>query len=363
MSTADLALKYDPIYENIVRDYYEKPLKFAEAFARAWFKLTHRDLGPSSAYLGTDVPKKEFLWQDPIPRSTGYIINDQDIAELKNSIASCGISISQMVTTAWAAAACYRDSDRRGGANGARLRLRPQAGWEVNQPEQLKVVLGRYRQIQRAFSTSGKDVSLADIIVLGGAAGIELAAKSAGVILSVPFLPGRTDASQQLTDSESFKVLEPIHDGFRNYLKYDFTADPEQLLIDRAQLLDLSAPEMTVLLGGLRVLNINFNYSPHGVLTRTPEKLTRDFFINLLDPDIIWRATGTTNVFNGIDIKTGEFIWTATRVDLIFALHPQLRAIAEVYASDDAAGKFYLDFIAAWNKVMNADRFDLIKWL
>ena len=361
MTTADLSIKFDPIYERIAKDYYANPGKFADAFAKAWFKLTHRDMGPTTLYWGEDVPKEEFLWQDVIPKGEGYVINAEDIAELKGRIAGSGLTVSQMVSTAWASAATFRGSDRRGGANGARIRLEPQVSWEANQPEQLKAVLEKYEQIQREFNTGGKHVSLADLIVLGGAAGVEAAAKSAGAAVSVPFLPGRTDASQEQTDVRSFGVLEPVYDGFRNYLKRDFFALPEKLLIDKAQLLALTAPEMTVLLGGLRVLGNNFGGSPHGVLTESPGTLTNDFFVNLLDMGTAWEATVDANVFNGVDRKTGSHKWTATRVDLIFGSNAQLRAIAEVYASDDAAEKFYGDFVAAWNKVMNADRFDLLR--
>jgi catalase-peroxidase len=358
-TTADLSIKFDPIYEKIAKDYLANPEKFADAFAKAWFKLTHRDMGPSALYFGKDVPKEEFLWQDPIPKCQCNVVNDQDIEKLKGKIADSGLSVSQLVSTAWASAASFRGSDRRGGANGARIRLEPQVSWEVNQPERLKVVLSRYEQIQREFNTDGKYVSLADLIVLGGAVGIEVAAKKAGVAANVPFTPGRTDASQEQTDVQSFKVMEPVYDGFRNYQKRVFSTLPEKLLIDKAQLLTLTAPEMTVLLGGLRVLGNNYGQSRHGVLTAAPEALTNDFFVNLLDMDTMWKPADDANVFNGIDRKTGEQKWTATRVDLIFGSNSQLRAIAEVYASDDAKDKFLSDFIAAWNKVMNADRFDM----
>ena len=361
MTTADLSIKFDPAYEKIARDFLANPDKFADAFAKAWFKLTHRDMGPVSLYWGKDVPKEIFLWQDPVPASEGYIVNEQDIAELKDKIANSGLTVSQMVAAAWASASTFRGSDRRGGANGARVRLEPQISWEVNQPEQLKAVLGKYEQIQNAFMTSGKNLSIADLIVLGGAVGIEIAAKKAGVTVSVPFTPGRTDASQEQTDSYSFKVLEPLYDGFRNYQKRAFSTLTEELLIDKAQLLTLTAPEMTVLLGGLRVLGNNYGSSQHGVLTDSPEALTNDFFINLLDMATEWKPTDDANVFNGVDRRTGKQRWTATRVDLIFGSNSQLRAIAEVYASDDAKDKFLSDFIAAWNKVMNADRFDLLR--
>ena len=361
MTTADLSIKFDPVYEKIAKDYYANPDKFAYAFAKAWFKLTHRDMGPSTLYWGGDVPKEEFLWQDPVPKCEGYVVNGPDIEALKGKIAGSGLTVSQLISTAWASAASFRGSDRRGGANGARIRLEPQISWEVNQPEQLKAVLGKYEQIQREFNTGGKFVSLADLLVLGGAVGIEIAAKNAGAAISVPFTPGRMDASQEQTDIESAKVLEPVYDGFRNYLKRAFSSLPEELLIDKAQLLTLTAPEMTVLLGGLRVLGNNYGESPHGVLTASPETLTNDFFVNLLDMATEWKPSDDANLFNGIDRKTGEQKWTATRVDLIFGSNSQLRAIAEVYASDDAKDKFLNDFVAAWNKVMNADRFDLLR--
>jgi len=361
MTTADLSLKFDPIYEKIAKDYFANPDKFKDAFAKAWFKLTHRDVGPSTLYWGAAVPKEVFLWQDPIPRYEGYVINDQDIEALKNKIASSGLTVSQLVSTAWASAATFRGSDRRGGANGGRIRLEPQVSWEVNQPEQLKTVLGKYQQIQREFVGNGRDVSLADLIVLGGVVGIERAARNAGGEVRVPFTPGRMDASQEQTDIHSFAVLEPIYDGFRNYLKRTFTSLPEKLLVDKAQLLTLTAPEVTVLLGGLRVLGNNYGQSAHGVLTDTPETLTNDFFVNLLDMETEWKPTDDANVFTGIDRESGAQRWTATRVDLIFGSNAQLRAIAEVYASDDAKDKFHGDFVMAWNKVMNADRFDLLR--
>ena len=361
MTTADLSLKFDPVYEKIAKDYLANPEKFAKAFAKAWFKLTHRDMGPSTLYWGADVPKEVFLWQDPIPQSEGYVLGDQDIEGLKGEVLASGLTISELVRTAWASAASFRGSDRRGGANGARVRLEPQISWEVNQPEELKAVLSKYAEIQQGFHTGGKYVSLADLIVLGGAAGIEAAAKKAGATVSVPFAPGRADVSQEETDVHSFAVLEPVHDGFRNYQKRAFASLPEKLLIDKAQLLNLTAPEMTVLLGGLRVLGNNYGKSPHGVLTETPEALTNDFFVNLLDMGTMWKPTEDANVFHGLDRKTGARKWTATRVDLIFGSHSQLRAIAEVYASDDGKDKFLRDFVAAWNKVMNADRFDLLR--
>jgi len=358
-TTADLALKFDPAYKKIAEDYLANPQKFADAFGKAWFKLTHRDMGPVSLYFGTEVPTETFLWQDPIPKQSGYVINRRDISELKSEIAHSGLTISEMVSTAWASAASFRGSDRRGGANGGRIRLQPQVLWEVNQPARLQPILRIYEQIQQFFNRHRRHVSIADLIVLGGAVGIEMAAKKADTIIHVPFIPGRMDASQQQTDIEAMQVLEPIHDGFRNYLQKEFTALPEELLLDRAQLLNLTAPEMTVLLGGLRVLGNNYENSPNGVFTLFPETLTNDFFVNLLDMATEWKPTGLKNLFHGIDRRTGEIKWTATRADLIFGSNAQLRAIAEVYASDDAGSKFVNDFIAAWNKVMNADRFDL----
>jgi len=361
MTTADLSLKFDPIYEKIAQDYLANPDKFADAFKQAWFKLTHRDMGPSTLYRGADVPKEAFIWQDPIPKCEGCVLTDSDIAGLKGKIAASGLSVSELVSTAWASAASFRGSDLRGGANGARIRLEPQISWEVNQPERLKKVLGKYEHIQREFAGDGREVSLADLIVLGGTVGIEMAAKNAGVEVCVPFTPGRMDASQEQTDAHSFAVLEPVHDGFRNYRQRAFSTPPEELLVDKAQLLTLTAPEMAVLVGGLRVLGNNYAASSHGVLTNTPDALTNDFFVNLLDMATEWKPTGDANVFNGLDRKTGAQRWTATRVDLIFGSNAQLRAIAEVYASDDAKDKFLCDFIAAWNKVMNADRFDLLR--
>jgi len=355
MTTADLSLKFDPAYKKIAEHFLAHPDEFADAFAKAWFKLTHRDMGPATTYVGADVPKEQFIWQDPVPLCDEPI-SDATIEQLKGLIAASGLTVSQLVSTAWASAATFRGSDRRGGANGARIRLEPQASWPVNQPEQLQVVLGVYKQIKETF---GKAVSLADLIVLGGAVGIEMAAAKAGSSITVPFKPGRMDASAEQTDAASFKVLEPVYDGFRNYLAHESAAMPEELLVDKAQLLTLTAPEMTVLLGGLRVLGNNFGGSPNGVLTETPETLTNDFFVNLLDMSTEWRRTDDANLFNGVDRESGEQRWTATRVDLIFGSNSQLRAIAEVYASDDAKPKFLDDFVAAWNKVMNADRFDL----
>jgi len=359
MSTADLSLKFDPIYEKIAQDYLANPDKFADAFKKAWFKLTHRDMGPTSLYFGEDIPDEEFLWQDPLPKCEEYVIDEQDVEELKESIANSGLSVAQLIRTAWASAASFRGSDKRGGANGGRIRLEPQISWEVNQPEQLKVVLERFEQIKNEFEADSRYVSIADLIILGGAAGVELAARNAGYPIHVPFVPGRVDASQEQTDIQSFDVLEPNYDGFRNYLRPLCSMQPEEILIDKAQLLCLTAPEMTVLLGGLRVLFNNFGHSLHGVLTHAPETLTNDFFVNLLDMETKWLPTEDTNIFNGIDRNTGAHKWTATRVDLIFGSNAQLRAIAEVYASDDARDKFLQDFVYAWNKVMNADRFDL----
>ena len=363
MTTADLSLRYDPKYEPIARRYLQNPEGFADAFARAWFKLTHRDMGPRSRYLGAEVPKEELIWQDPVPQVDYELINEQDIADLKGKIISSGLSVSQLVSTAWASASTFRGSDMRGGANGARIRLAPQKDWEVNQPTQLKTVLQILEGIQKEFNSAqlgGKKVSLADLIVLGGCAGIEQAAKNASHDVTVPFTPGRTDASQEQTDVQSFKVLEPVADGFRNYLKAKYSVSAEELLLDRAQLLTLTAPEMTVLVGGMRVLNTNYGHSQHGVFTKRPESLTNDFFVNLLDMSTTWKAKDEgKDVFEGRDRATGELKWTGTRVDLIFGSNSQLRAIAEVYACEDAQNKFLHDFVSAWNKVMNADRFDL----
>ena len=361
MTTADLSLRMDPIYNKIARRFLQNPAEFEDAFARAWFKLTHRDMGPRSRYLGPEVPAEDLIWQDPVPPVDHELIDEQDIASLKQSLLASGLSISQLVATAWASASTFRGSDMRGGANGARIRLAPQKDWEVNQPEQLKAVLAALEKIQQEFNSSqkgGKKVSLADLIVLAGAAAIEQAAKSAGQIVSVPFLPGRTDASQAQTDVASFGVLEPKADGFRNYLKAKFSVSAEELLVDKAQLLKLTAPEMTVLVGGLRVLNINYGQTKHGVFTKRPETLTNDFFVNLLDMSTAWKpAPDDANVFEGRDRATGELKWTGTRVDLIFGSNSQLRAVAEVYAEADSQEKFLQDFVAAWNKVMNADRF------
>jgi len=363
MTTADLSLRMDPIYEPIARHYLENPEEFADAFARAWFKLTHRDMGPKSRYLGPEVPKEDLIWQDPIPAVDHKLINKQDIASLKSKILASGLSVSELVSTAWASASTFRGSDMRGGANGARIRLAPQKDWEVNQPDQLAKVLKTLEGIQSEFNSAksgGKKVSLADLIVLAGCAGIEKAAKNAGHDVTVPFTPGRMDASQEQTDAASFSVLEPVADGFRNYQKEKYAVSPEELLVDRAQLLTLTAPEMTVLVGGMRVLNANFGGTKHGVFTDRPETLTNDFFVNLLDMDTTWKAVSEDeDLFEGSDRKTGKSKWTATRVDLIFGSNSQLRALSEVYAQDDSQEKFVQDFVAAWNKVMNLDRFDL----
>lgn len=365
MLTTDLALKVDPIYEKISRYFYENPDKFADAFARAWFKLTHRDMGPRSRYLGTEVPKEELIWQDPIPAVTHELIDEQDVTALKAKILASGLSVSELVSTAWASASTFRGSDKRGGANGARIRLAPQKYWEVNNPTQLAKVLEVLEGIQKDFNNTqsgNKKVSLADLIVLGGCAGIEQAARNAGIEVKVPFTPGRADALQEQTDVESFAVLEPVADGFRNYrkVKSGYTVATEELLIDKAQLLTLTAPEMTVLVGGMRVLNTNFDKSQHGVFTNRPETLTNDFFVNLLDFGTTWKAIDNTQeVFEGTDRATGKVKWTGTRVDLIFGSNSELRAIAEVYACEDGQEKFVQDFIAAWDKVMNLDRFDL----
>ena len=363
MTTADLSLRYDPIYEPIARRYQQNPEKFADAFARAWFKLTHRDMGPRSRYLGPEVPEEDLLWQDPVPAVIHKLIGKQDIAALKGKIFASGLSVSQLVSTAWASASTFRGSDKRGGANGARIRLAPQKYWEVNQPAQLETVLQALEGIQKGFNSaqSGeKMVSLADLIVLGGCAGVEQAARNAGFEVTVPFTPGRTDVSHEQTDVEAFAVLEPAADGFRNYLKTKYTVSAEELLVDRAQLLTLTAPEMTVLFGGMRVLDANFGQSRHGVFTKRPETLSNDFFVNLLDMGTTWKvASVADDVFEGRDRKSGERKWTGTRVDLIFGSNSQLRALAEVYGSEDSQEKFLHDFVEVWNKVMNLDRFDL----
>ncbi len=364
MTTADLSLRFDPIYEPIARGYLKDPAKFADAFARAWFKLTHRDMGPRSRYLGAEVPAEELIWQDPVPEVDHKLVSAKDIAALKIKILSSGLSVSELISTAWASASTFRGSDKRGGANGARIRLAPQKDWEVNQPGRLKKVLKTLEDIQKEFNSaqSGKKkVSLADLIVLGGCAAIEQAAKNAGHKVTVPFAPGRTDATIEQTDKVSFSVLEPKADGFRNYLKARYSVSAEEMLIDRAQLLTLTAPEMTVLLGGMRVLNTNFRQAKYGVLTKRTETLTNDFFVNLLDMGTIWKPTSEDrDLFEGFDRKTGKLKWTATRVDLIFGSNSQLRALAEVYGCKDSQEKFLKDFVAAWNKVMNLDRFDLV---
>jgi catalase-peroxidase len=363
MTTADLSLRFDPIYEPIARRYLEHPDEFADAFARAWFKLTHRDMGPRSRYLGPEVPEEELIWQDPVPAVDHELIDAEDAVELKSKILSSGLSISQLVSTAWASASTFRGSDKRGGANGARIRLAPQKNWPVNQPDQLKSVLETLEGIQQAFNdaqSGDKRVSLADLIVLGGCAAVEQAARDAGYDVEVPFTPGRTDALAEQTDIDAFAVLEPVADGFRNYLKSKFSVKPEELLVDRAQLLTLTAPEMTVLLGGLRVLNTNVGQSAYGVFTKRPEALTNDFFVNLLDMSTEWKpASQDGDVFEGRDRTTGDLKWTGTRVDLVFGSNSQLRALAEVYACEDSQEKFVQDFVTAWDKVMNLDRFDL----
>jgi catalase-peroxidase len=363
MTTADLALRMDPIYEPISRRFHENPEEFADAFARAWFKLTHRDMGPRSRYLGAEVPAEELIWQDPVPAVDHELIDAQDIADLKSKVLALKLSVSQLVSTAWASASTFRGSDMRGGANGARIRLSPQKDWEVNQPAQLKKVLKTFEKIQKEFNSAqsgGKMVSLADLIVLGGCAGVEQAAKNAGHDVTVPFTPGRTDATQEQTDVDSYTVLEPSADGFRNYSKTKYAVSAEEMLVDRAQLLTLTAPEMTVLVGGMRVLNANFGQSEHGVFTKQPESLTNDFFVNLLDMSTTWKATSEDeDLFDGHDRATGELKWIGSRVDLIFGSNSQLRALAEVYGCEDSQEKFLHDFVAAWNKVMNLDRFDL----
>ena len=365
MTTADLSLRFDPIYEPIARRFQKDPAAFADAFARAWFKLVHRDMGPKSRYLGPEVPAEDLIWQDPLPAVDHPLIDAQDIADLKARVLAAGLSIAELVTVAWASASTFRGSDKRGGANGARIRLAPQRDWAVNQPTQLAKVLGALETIQKTFNAAqkgGKKVSLADLIVLGGCAAVEAAAKSAGFSVEVPFTPGRTDAAPEQTDVQSFAVLEPEADGFRNYQQRTFSVTAEEMLVDRAQLLTLSAPEMTVLLGGLRVLGANFGQAKHGVFTTRPGTLSNDFFVNLVDMGTEWRTTSETGeTFEGRDRKSGALKWTATRVDLVFGSNSQLRALAEVYAQDDAQGKFVRDFVAAWNKVMDLDRFDLVQ--
>jgi catalase-peroxidase len=363
MLTTDLSLRLDPVYEKISRRFMDHPDQLADAFARAWFKLTHRDMGPRARYLGPEVPKEELIWQDPIPAVNHKLIDAKDIATLKRKVLASGLSVSELVSTAWASASTFRGSDKRGGANGARIRLAPQKDWEVNQPAQLAKVLKTLEGIQSAFNkaqSGRKRISLADLIVLAGCVGVEKAAKNAGHKMTVPFIPGRMDASQEQTDIASFAVLEPVADGFRNYQKTRSAISSEALLVDKAQLLTLTAPEMTVLIGGMRVLNADFGKSQHGVFTKQPEALTNDFFVNLLDMGTEWKAVSKdADVFEGRDRKTGALNWTATRVDLIFGSNSQLRALAEVYGCEDSQEKFLQDFAAAWNKVMNLDRFDL----
>ncbi|MGL5693553.1 MAG: peroxidase family protein, partial [Peptostreptococcaceae bacterium] len=363
MTTADLGILYDPIYNKIGKSYLSNPDKFADDFARAWFKLIHRDMGPISRYLGPEVPCEKLIWQDPIPEVDYELVNKNDIKDIKILILDSNLSISQLVTTAWASASTFRGSDKRGGANGARIALEPQMSWEVNEPDQLEYVLGVLEDIKNEFNYSqvgNKKISLADMIVLGGCVGIEKAGKNAGYKVRVPFIPGRTDALQEDTDVESFSVLEPKADGFRNYLKGKYSVSAEDLLVDRAQLLTLTAPEMTVLLGGMRVLGTNYNNSNYGVFTNRPEVLTNDFFVNLLDMDTVWEpVSDDKEVFEGRDRNTGELKWEGSRVDLVFGSNSQLRAIAEVYASEGSQVKFLKDFVHAWNKVMNADRYDV----
>ncbi len=365
MTTADLSLKFDPIYEPIARRFYKNPDAFADAFARAWFKLTHRDMGPKARYLGPEVPKEDLIWQDPLPAVDHALIDAKETADLKAKILASGLSVSELVSTAWASAATFRGSDKRGGANGARIRLAPQKDWEANQPKQLAKVLAKLEAIQKDFNkaaSGGKKVSMADLIVLGGCAAVEQAAKAAGKTISVPFAPGRADATQKQTDPASFAVLEPEADGFRNYQKTAYSMSAEEMLIDKAQLLKLSAPEMTALVGGLRVLGANAGGAKHGVFTRRVGELSNDFFVNLLDMNTVWRPKAdSSDIFEGRDHKSGEVKWTGTRVDLIFGSHSQLRALSEVYAQSDAKEKFVKDFVAAWNKVMTLDRFDLVQ--
>jgi catalase-peroxidase len=362
MTTADLSLRFDPIYEKISRRFHQNPEAFADAFARAWFKLTHRDMGPRARYLGPEVPAKELIWQDPVPAVDHELVDARDIADLKAKVLASGLSVPQLVRTAWAAACTFRGSDMRGGANGARIRLAPQKDWEVNQPAELAKVLEKLEEIRNAFNdaqTANKRISLADLIVLAGCAAVEEAARKGGHEVTVPFAPGRTDASQEQTDAVSFAVLEPLADGFRNYLRPGLETPPEELLLDRAQLLTLTAPEMTVLVGGMRSMGANFGGSEHGVLTTKPGTLTTDFFVNLLDMDVEWRPGSTEGVYEGFDRASGARKWTGTRVDLAFGSNSELRALAEVYACDENGKKFAQDFVAAWNKVMELDRFEL----
>ena len=360
MTTADMALRMDPIYEPISRRFHENPQEFADAFARAWFKLCHRDMGPIERYLGPEVPQEELIWQDPVPAVDHPLIGADDIAALKAQLLASGLSISQLASTAWASASTFRNSDKRGGANGARIRLAPQNDWDVNNPAELRRILETLEGVRAEFNKSGKTVSMADLIVLGGCAAVEAAAKNAGFDVTVPFTPGRTDASQEQTDVESFAVLEPTADGFRNYLGKGHELRAEELLVDRAQLLTLSAPEMTVLVGGMRALNANTGGSSHGVFTDRTESLTNDFFVNLLDLNTEWKATDDSeDVFEGRDRASGDLKWTGTRCDLVFGSNSQLRALADVYGSADSQQKFVTDFVAAWSKVMNLGRFDL----
>jgi catalase-peroxidase len=360
MLTTDLALRFDPAYEKISRRFLEQPQQFAEAFARAWFKLTHRDMGPRARYLGPEVPKEELIWQDPIPAVNHELVNEQDVAALKARILASGLTVAQLVSTAWASASTFRGSDKRGGANGARIRLAPQKDWAANQPVQLAKVLKTLEGIQGEFNEGARKISLADLIVLAGGAGVEQAARNAGSTINVPFSPGRMDASQEQTDVESFSVLEPVADGFRNYSHAASNVAAESLLLDKAQLLTLTAPQMTVLIGGLRVLNTNVGQTRHGVFTTKPEALTNDFFRNLLDMSTEWTATSDSkDVYEGRDRRSGRVKWTATRADLIFGSNSQLRSLAEVYGSSDAQEQFVSAFVAAWTKVMNLDRFDL----
>jgi catalase-peroxidase len=359
MLTTDLALRFDPAYEKISRRFHENPDQFADAFARAWYKLTHRDMGPTSRYLGKLVPATPLLWQDPVPAVDHELIGEQDVTALKAKILASGLSIAQLVTTAWASAATFRGSDKRGGANGARIRLAPQKDWDANQPAELAKVLAALGAIQKEFNAGKTKVSLADLIVLGGCAAVEAAAKKAGQDVKVPFTPGRTDATQEQTDIDAFAVLEPVADGFRNYIRKSVTIPAEEMLLDRAQLMTLTAPEMTVLVGGMRTLNANVGGAKHGVFTSRPETLTNDFFVNLLDMATTWAPVGSDGVFEGRDRKTGAVKWTATRADLVFGSNSQLRALAEVYASDDSKQVLVRDFVAAWGKVMNLDRFDM----
>jgi catalase-peroxidase len=362
MLTTDLALRFDPAYEAISRRFHEHPDQFADAFARAWFKLTHRDMGPVARYLGPEVPSEELIWQDPVPAVDHELVDDDDIEALKRAILTSGLSVSELVGTAWASASTFRNSDKRGGANGARIRLAPQRDWEVNQASGVPAVLATLEQVQADFNgsqTGATRVSLADLIVLGGVAAVEQAARDAGHPVTVPFLPGRTDASQEQTDVDAFAVLEPTADGFRNHQRAGDKRRPEELLVDRASQLTLTAPEMTVLVGGLRVLNANVGHAAHGVLTGRPESLTNDFFVNLLDMDTEWQVSTSEGVYEGRSRETGEVTWTGTAVDLVFGSNSQLRALAEVYAAADAGAKFVSDFVAAWDKVMNLDRFDL----